>query len=67
MPQVDPILQKVADIVSENMGPSTGEDFYKLYEFEDEQGILKGAKDLLAELVGPEMMDKKLAEVSRQA
>ena len=61
--QTDPILKPVSDVVAEAMGKSTGEDFYKLYEFEDKVEIIIGAGNLLRELIGPEMVEKKLANM----
>lgn len=64
MAEINPTLQKVSNIVAEAMGQSAGEDFYKLYEFETDESIITGAKVLLDELLGPEIVDSKLALVS---
>lgn len=65
--QTEPILQPVSEIVAEAMGKGTGEDFYKLYEFEDKVEIIVGAGNLLRELLGPEMVEKKLETLGKKS
>ena len=63
MEVTDPILQQVANIVSESMGQSAGEDFYELYKYEDREEIIEGAKAILNQLIGPDKKKKKLANL----
>lgn len=63
MEVTDPILQQVANIVSESMGQSAGEDFYELYKYEDREEIIEGAKAILNQLIGPDQVEKKLANL----
>lgn len=63
MDDKNPTLQKVSSIVAESMGKPAGEDFFKFYEFENDASIILGAKVLLDELLGPEIVDSKLAVV----
>ena len=63
MEVTDPILQQVANIVSESMGQSAGEDFYELYKYEDREEIIEGAKAILNQLIGPDQVEKKLANI----
>ena len=65
--QPDPILEPITEVVADAMGKSTGEDFYKLYEFEDKVEIIVGAGNLLRELLGPEMVEKKLATIGNKS
>ena len=60
MEVTDPILQQVANIVSESMGQSAGEDFYELYKYEDREEIIEGAKAILNQLIGTDQVEKKL-------
>jgi hypothetical protein len=63
MEVTDPILQEVANIVSESMGQSAGEDFFELYKYEDRTEIINGAKALLNQLIGPDQVEKKLSKI----
>lgn len=56
----DPLLEQATTIVAETMGSQVGEDFYRLYEFDDAKGIVSGARSILLEFVGPKMTEQKL-------
>lgn len=60
MDEPDPILHKVSNIISENMGQNAGEDFFNLYKDEDSESILGGARAILQDLLGDETADKTI-------
>jgi hypothetical protein len=66
MEEPEAILKPAVEIVSESMGKAAGEDFYNLYKYEDKEGILQGVVALLQSLLGPEMVDKKIADARKQ-
>ena len=66
MEEQEAILKPAVEIVSESMGKDAGEDFYNLYKFEDKEGILQGVVALLQSLLGPDMVDKKIATIKVQ-
>jgi hypothetical protein len=66
MEEPEAILKPAVAIVSESMGKDAGEDFYNLYKYEDKEGIIEGVVALLQTLVGPEMMDKKIAAIRKE-
>ncbi len=58
------LLEQATELISETMGSQVAEDFYALYEFDDDGGIINGARSVLLEFVGPKMTEKKLKILS---
>ena len=60
------LVDKITPLISEVMGAKSGEVFHKFYELEDDDEVMSGAKALLYELMGRNMAEQKLKEVSHK-
>lgn len=57
-------LKNIVKLLSDELGEQTGQLFYTSYQNKEKTEIIKDARDLLAELVGPVMAIKKIGEAS---
>lgn len=57
------MVDKVAPLISEVMGKRSGEEFHKLYELDDDEDVLAGARTILYELMGKPAAEKRLKEI----
>jgi hypothetical protein len=60
--ETEKLLKKVTKVLSEELGEQTGELFYTSYQNKSAPEIIKDARELLSELVGPVMALKKISE-----
>lgn len=64
MAATDAYLKKVSDVLAAELGEQTGKLFYTSYKGREKTEIIKDARTLLAELVGPVMAIKKINEAN---
>ena len=62
MPKSEKILKNISKLLSDEFGEQTGELFYTSYQEKDVTDVIKDARTLLAELLGPQMAIKKISE-----
>ena len=60
------LIDKLTPLISETMGDTAGEVFYKFYELEDDDEVLTGAQGLLYEMMGHKRAEQKLKEVMQK-
>lgn len=65
MAKSEKILKDVSKLLSDELGKQTGELFYTSYQNKDVTDVIKDARTLLADLVGPEMAMKKIADAGK--
>ena len=64
MTKSDAFLRNIANVLSEELGKETGELFYTSYQNKDKTEVIKDARTLLAELVGPVIAIQKISAAS---
>lgn len=62
MPKSEKILKSVSKVLSDELGEQTGELFYTSYQNKDVTEVMKDARELLAELLGPQMAFKRISD-----
>ena len=65
MAKSEKILKSVSKLLSDELGKQTGNLFYTSYQNKDVTEVIKDARILLSELVGPEMAMKKISETGK--
>lgn len=63
----DIFVKNVAKLLADELGEQTGELFYTLSRGKEKNEIIKEARTLLAELVGPVVAIQKLSGISDTA
>lgn len=66
MASQDEYLKSIAKVLADELGEQTGELFYTSYRGKNKTDIIKDARSLLADLVGPEMAIKKISEAGNK-
>lgn len=64
--EVEKLLKRVTKVLSDELGEQTGELFFTSYQNKTAPEIIKDARSLLSELVGPVMALKKLSEAENE-
>lgn len=64
MANADAYLKSVSKVLADELGEQTGELFYTSYQGKDKTEIIKDARTLLADLLGPQMAITRISEVN---
>lgn len=62
MATTDAYLKSVSKVLADELGEQTGELFYTSYQGKDKTEIIKDARSLLADLLGPQMAITRISE-----
>lgn len=60
----DAYLKKVSKVLADELGEQTGELFLTSYRGKDKTIVIKDARTLLADLLGPQMALTRISEAS---
>ncbi len=66
MAKSEKILKSVSEVLSDELGEQTGKLFYTSYQNKDVTEVMKDARELLAELLGPQMAFKRIGEAGSE-
>ena len=65
MARNEKILKNISNLLTEELGEQTGKLFFTSYQNKDVTEVIKDARTLLAELLGPELAIKKISEAGK--
>lgn len=60
------LLDRLTNIISDNMGQETAEMYFDFYKFDEPKGLIEGAEQLLTELLGPKIAKEKLLPIYKE-
>lgn len=60
----DAYLKSIAKVLADELGEQTGELFYTSYKGKDKTVIIKDARSLLSDILGPQMAITRISEVN---